>query len=96
MPYKNKADRMKRQQSRRDTPTTIDTPEADTPVELIPRIDTPTNSQLAEISSIFWTAEGRQKLLDILAAFKDSHHPEYMEDVRLGVFGHSLDYISKL
>ena len=53
-------------------------------------------SPLDHISSVFKTASGRQKLLDILAAFEDSHHPEYMEDVRLGYYGHSLKYIKQL
>ena len=54
------------------------------------------SDQLASISSVFSTPVGRQKLNNIFQSFKESSHPEYMKDVRLGVFGPTLDYIYKL
>lgn len=114
MPYKDKETRMQRQRARRDTPIDtpinskakgidtpahFDTPEADTPVELIPLVDTPglTKIQAYEgLSSVFKTPEGLKKLDQIFKAFESSSYPGYMQEVRLGVFGPTLDYVYKM
>ena len=98
MPYKNKADRMKRQQVRRDTPgDLIDTPmseSADTPVRLDTPIDTPVC--LTGLARLISTSQGKSKLDHILEAFESSSHPEYMQDVRLGYYGPTLWAINRL
>ena len=86
MPYKDSGSKLAAQKARRLKPL------VEAPDKMKPLVEAP----LDKISSVFKTAKGRQKLLDILAAFRDSNHPEYMDDVRLGVFGHTLRYISSL
>ena len=101
MPYKNKETKLSWQKAKRlktlEDPMPNEDPKVEDPAEMKTRNEDPTASeQLASISSVFATPEGRQKLNNIFQSFKASSHPEYMKDVRLGVFGHTLDYIYKL
>ena len=99
MPYKDKT---KRQESQRNYVDRVRQGIDKTPkgIDKTDNLSNPKEDNLSNpldhISSVFKTASGRQKLLDILAAFEDSHHPEYMEDVRLGYYGHSLHAIKAM
>ena len=101
MPYKSKETKLSWQKAKRlktlEDPAEMKTRKLKTRCQMKTRNEVPTASdQLASISSVFSTPKGRQKLNNIFQSFKESSHPEYMKDVRLGVFGHTLDYIYKL
>lgn len=92
MPYKNIEDRMQRQKERRDTPKTS---KPDTPAIIGTPIDTPSRGYFG-LAHLITNPIGKKKLLNILKAFEVSSHPEYMADVRLGVYGFTLADINKL
>lgn len=62
------------------------------------RVDTPISDPVTYtgLARLISTPQGKKKLDQILGAFNDSSHPEYMQDVRLGIFGPTLWAISKL
>ena len=105
MPYKNKDSQKVAKKRYRDNAKDNAEPRKDNeianpgPENVIPNAQNkPENviPNLDSISTVFQSKEGLRKLRAIIDAFGESNHPEYMKDVRLGVFGHTLDYINKL
>lgn len=98
MPYKDKEAKLEAQRTRRLKSLDISlvgfVGDDEAPIRVEAPIEAPvTYTGLARLIS---TPQGKKKLDQILGAFNDSSHPEYMQDVRLGIFGPTLWAISKL